>query len=398
MKTNHRHLLRCCFALGVVACSADPSSTSTVDQGTSSTDTGPSSTNVTPSGPPPVTSAQPTSTGQPPTNGTPAPTATGEVTDSGETLASTSAEPPSIDPSPTPTNATTGSADETSSQSASPGTSNASDADSESTSGDTDPATTCDESPPPPEVAAWVQESWDAQLGDNIANRQAWLLDNVMKGEGQINLCVRWGATSAPSAAVKAELASSVQAWFNDWFNVLGDYGCFPYGDGITAKVTGWAVRPGNESWVDDLGPEVAVYTETDAEGEPKCPDACSFFEHWDHSFPNCPGGEAFHTDYWIWVDDALPGGGGAAAVGGDWGLRMPASALVASLGRTGDNIIEHEMGHGFGFQDYYDWTGSTPEGGSLMIVGSQRQGLPTVGDTWLLRRTWLESKALRGW
>jgi hypothetical protein len=26
--------------------------------------------------------------------------------------------------------------------------------------------------------------------------------------------------------------------------------------------------------------------------------------------------------------------------------------------------VIEHEMGHGFGFQDYYDWTGSTPWAG----------------------------------
>jgi hypothetical protein len=44
-------------------------------------------------------------------------------------------------------------------------------------------------------VAAWIDESWDAQLGDNIQNRQAWLLDNVMMGAGQINICVRWGAT-----------------------------------------------------------------------------------------------------------------------------------------------------------------------------------------------------------
>ncbi len=257
---------------------------------------------------------------------------------------------------------------------------------------------TCDTSPPPANVADWIDESWDAQLGNNIESRQAWLLDSVMKGEGQINLCVRWGATSAPSASVKSQLASSVQGWFNDWFKALGDYDCFPYGDGITAKITGWAVKPGNESWVSDLGPDIKVYTETDGEGEPKCPDACSFFSNWDHEFPGCAGGEAFHTDYWIWVDDQLPGGGGAAAVGGDWGLRMPVGAFVNALGKDGSNVIEHEIGHGFGIQDYYDWTGSLPEGGSLMVVGSQWGGTPTVGDTWLLRRTWSEMRALRGW
>lgn len=263
-------------------------------------------------------------------------------------------------------------------------------------------ARSCDESTPlaePPEnVAAWIDESWDGQLGSNLKTREAWLVDSAMKGQGKINLCVRWGATSAPSANVKAQLAPSVESWFNDWFKALDDYDCFPYGDGITAKITGWAVRPGNESWVSDLGPEIAIYTETDGEGEPQCADACSFFTHWDHQFPGCPGGDKFHTDYWLWVDDTLPGGGGAAAVGGDWGLRMPVSTLVSRLGQSGDNIIEHEMGHGFGFQDYYDWMGSRPEGGSLMIVGSQGGGLPSIGDTWLLRRTWSEMREIRGW
>lgn len=261
---------------------------------------------------------------------------------------------------------------------------------------------TCDDSAPVPEppadVADWINESWDAQLGDNIESREAWLLDSVIKGEGQINLCVRWGATTPPSATVKSQLASSVEEWFNDWFRALGDHDCFPYGDGITTKITGWAVKPGNESWVSDLGPDVKVYTQTDGEGEPKCPDACSFFSNWDHDFSACPDGEAFHTDYWIWVDDQLPGGGGAAAVGGDWGLRMPLAGFVNALGKSGSNVLEHEIGHGFGFQDYYDWTGSEPAGGSLMIVGSQGGGEPSVGDTWLLRRTWSESKALRGW
>src|SRR5690606_29282975 len=109
-------------------------------------------------------------------------------------------------------------------------------------------AASCSQEAPPDNVADWIDESWDAQLGGNVENRQSWLLDSVIKGEGQINLCVRWGATSAPSANVKALLASSVESWFNDWFKALGDHDCFPYGKGISAKITGWAVRPGNES------------------------------------------------------------------------------------------------------------------------------------------------------
>jgi hypothetical protein len=266
--------------------------------------------------------------------------------------------------------------------------------------GSTGPCTPVWEAPPA-NVSAWVDASWNEQLGANVKNRKDWLLDSVILGKGEINLCVRWGATSAPSASVKANMASSAERWFNDWFAKLDGYGCFPYSQ-IKVKVTGWAVKPGNESWVSDLDSSIKVYTETDPgsdpKNEPKCPDACSFFTNWSHSFPNCPGGEAFHHDYWIWLDDNLPGGG-AAAVGGDWGVRMPASSFINAMGKS-NSVIEHEMGHGFGFQDYYDWPASSPrpEGGSLMIVGSSSSQTPTVGDQWLLRRTWKEMTSLRGW
>jgi len=256
----------------------------------------------------------------------------------------------------------------------------------------------CDWSAPPADVAMWVNESWNDQLGSNIKGRKAWNLDNVMLNKGQLNLCVRWGATSAVPEMVTANLASTVERWFNDWFKSLAGYGCFPYGDGIKVKINGWAVRPGKEALLGKVDPATPVYTETDGEGEPKCPDDCSSFVHWDHKFPSCKGGEANHSDYWLWFDDKLPGGGGAAAVGGDWGLRMPVSTFLNAFGDESFGIVEHEMGHGFGFQDYYDWTGSRPKGGSLMIVGSSQNQSPTTGDVWLLRRTWKEMKSLRGW
>jgi hypothetical protein len=258
--------------------------------------------------------------------------------------------------------------------------------------------TQCEFPDPPANVAKWVDESWGDQLGNNIRNRKAWILDNVMLNKGSINLCVRWGATSAVPDSVRTNLAATTERWFNDWFKGLGSYGCFPYGDGIKVKITGWAVKPGMPSLLGAVDPAVPVYTETDAEGEPKCPDACSSFVHWDHEFTGCTGGDANHTDYWLWFDDMLPGSGGAAAVGGDWGLRMPVSTFVNAFSRPSFHITEHEMGHRFGFQDYYDWTGSKPNGGSIMIVGSTSSEPPTMADHWLLKRTWKEMKTLRGW
>ena len=260
-------------------------------------------------------------------------------------------------------------------------------------------AASCDVSSPPSNVSAWIDESWSGQLANNVKTRKAWNLDNVILNKGQMNLCVRWGATSAVPATVRMNLESTIGRWFNDWFKALASYDCFPYPNGIRVKVTGWAVKPGKQALLDGIDPAIPVYTETDGEGEPKCPDACSSFVHWDHVFTGCAAGAANHSDYWLWFDDKLPGDGSAAAVGGDWGLRMPVSIFTDHFNDTSFLIAEHEMGHGFGFQDYYDWTGSTPAGGSLMIVGSTAgKPSPTVGDTWLLRRTWKEMKTLRGW
>jgi hypothetical protein len=242
----------------------------------------------------------------------------------------------------------------------------------------------CEFPAPPANVAEWIDQSWNDQLGNNIRTRKAWNLDHVMYDKGEINVCVRWGATSAVPEAVRMNVAATTERWFNDWFKGLGDYGCFPYGAGIKVKVTGWAVRPGKESLLAGIS-GVPIYTQTDGEGEPKCPD--------------CPGGAANHHDYWLWFDDELPGGGGAAAVGGDWGLRMPVRTFVNAFNNPSSLVVEHEMGHGFGFQDYYDWTGARPQGGSIMIVGSTSGSqAPTNADIWLLRRTWKEMKTLRGW
>ena len=254
----------------------------------------------------------------------------------------------------------------------------------------------CDTSDPPANVKAWIDESWNAEGKPNITSRSAWLADSAMKGKGQINVCVRWGATATLSAANRDKIGTQMELWFNQWFSKLYPYDCFPYPK-ITVKVTGYAVRPGKESLMP--AGTTPIYTDqesgSDPAGEPKCPDNCGLFFNWSHSFTNCKGGEEAHFDYSLWLDDQLPGGGGAAAVGGDWGLRMPVGGFI-NLGTNPNNVTLHEMGHGFGLSDYYSWTGSRPAGGSIMIVGSTNSSVPTEADQWIVRRYWKETKALR--
>jgi hypothetical protein len=254
----------------------------------------------------------------------------------------------------------------------------------------------CDISDPPANVAAWIDESWKAEGRNNIAGHKTWLADAAMKGQGEIDICVRYGATRTVTTTTRDLLAPSMERWFNKWFALLYPYDCFPY-PSIAVKITGWAVKPGQESLLQWTDRTVPVYTEVSdgsdqAKGEPKCPDTCGFFFHSDHVFTGCPGGAANHFDYTLWMDDTLPSG--AAAEGSDWGVRIPVATVLNDINTDAFWVILHEMGHAFGLSDYYSWKGSTPTGGSIMIIGSAN-GL-TVGDQWMVRRYWKETKTLR--
>ncbi|MGE5784905.1 MAG: hypothetical protein ACM3ZE_09955, partial [Myxococcales bacterium] len=257
-------------------------------------------------------------------------------------------------------------------------------------------AMSCDTAAPPSNVAAWIDESWNAEGKNNMSWHSTWVHDAAMKGHGQLNICVRYGATRAVSAATRDLVAPAMQRWFNQWFAKLYPYDCFPY-PAITVKITGWAVKPGLESLLRWTDRDVPVYTEVydgadQAKGEPKCPDSCGFFFHPDHAFANCPGGAANHFDYTLWLNDKLPSG--AAAEGSDWGVRIPVETFMGNINVETLDVMLHEIGHGFGLSDYYNWKGSTPAGGSVMVIGSAR-GL-TVGSQWMVRRYWKETKLLR--
>ncbi len=254
----------------------------------------------------------------------------------------------------------------------------------------------CDVSAPPANVAAWIDESWGAEGRNNMLSHKTWLHDAAMKGQGEIKICVRYGATQTITTATRDLIAPSMQRWFNKWFAQLFPYACFPH-PSVTVNVSGWAVKPGQESLLEWSDRTIPVYTEvsdgTDqAKGEPKCPDACGFFFHSDHVFTNCPGGVVNHFDYALWLNDKVPSG--AAAEGSDWGVRIPVASFLKDINTDNFGVMLHEMGHGFGLSDYYSWTGSTPTGGSIMFPGSA--GVLTLGDQWMVRRYWKETKAVR--
>lgn len=69
------------------------------------------------------------------------------------------------------------------------------------------------------------------------------------------------------------------------------------------------------------------------------------------------------------------------------------------SVDQTTQHIFSHEVGHGFGFPDYYNWSTwapGVPAPPSIMVAGAQQR--VTDWDSWMLRRTWTELKRNRGW
>jgi hypothetical protein len=80
--------------------------------------------------------------------------------------------------------------------------------------------------------------------------------------------------------------------------------------------------------------------------------------------------------------------------VGGDWGERLDRQYFVDSVEQDNQHILIHEMGHGFGFPDYYNWDVWSPTVAApacVMNAGAAAQVTPW--DSWMLRRTWSEIK-----
>jgi hypothetical protein len=53
--------------------------------------------------------------------------------------------------------------------------------------------------------------------------------------------------------------------------------------------------------------------------------------------------------------------GGFNGAVGGDWGQRLAPGNVMNNLAAASQLIVVHEMGHGLGFPDYYNWDAWAP-------------------------------------
>ncbi|KAM5352900.1 hypothetical protein ACJ41O_005622 [Fusarium nematophilum] len=244
---------------------------------------------------------------------------------------------------------------------------------------------------PPSDIAAPLKEVWDhveeTYNSGNLFGFKNYGWDQLIAGKGTINMCVRWESSESVTEAQRTKVASALQAQYDSWFKWTAGFDGFPY-ESVKVNVVGWAVK--DKSLLQGSTSGIDVYTDTDGEGIPQCAESCGRFFHQDGDYSGCSGGADRHYDHSLWLTDGMSGG-----AGGDWGQRIGREYFMGALDSANIHILQHEMGHTFGLDDFYDWT---PTGVSsfIMLAGSASQ--ITDFDGWMFRNWWYELSRERGW
>ncbi|WP_214411668.1 cellulose-binding domain-containing protein [Sphaerisporangium fuscum] len=251
---------------------------------------------------------------------------------------------------------------------------------------------------PPPSGDAWnppanlvtpLNQVWQhvESTYPNLYGFRNYIWDQIMAGKGNINYCVRWDSGARVSAALRDRVQANLARQFNKWIDQLQGWNGWPYPD-VNVKVVGWAVRDrGLLEWTDN---SVDVYVGDINENAPQCAPPCGRFFHQDGDYSGCPGGAAHHYDLSLWLTAGMTGG-----AGGDWGERIGSEYYVGALDSENIHILLHEIGHGFGIDDFYDWT---PTGVCCFIMNAGSATQITEFDKWMLRDWWRHLKNRYGY
>ncbi|GMG15496.1 unnamed protein product [Phytophthora fragariaefolia] len=224
---------------------------------------------------------------------------------------------------------------------------------------------------------SWV---WTQRMSKYVPQFKNYIFDQLVNNKGKLSYCVRWDSTNKLSKSVASKFEAMLNRQFKAWNEWLIGYDCWPF-EQIEVKIVGWATRDASLfDWTDDsLG---TIYTgEKDSGGVPQCPEAC--YKHKDFAAnadtSGCKG-EPFDMSLW----PTLGQGGGAS---GDWGQRVDAENMLASMGQEQLTIVAHEIGHGFGLPDFYETTDQPNENFPVCIMKAGSSPAITPADGWMLRR-----------
>jgi hypothetical protein len=259
----------------------------------------------------------------------------------------------------------------------------------------------CDTPRAPAEMRQTIDLTWTEMTGGfegrtgarpragSILSFRNTVFDQLMETGGTLNYCVRWDSSATVSQTMRDQIEAALQRGVNEWFSKLVDYDCWPYEE-IPVKVVGWATRDRDLlQWSDT---QIPIYVNDIRENAPQCAAACGRFFHQQEGFayPECEGGADKHYDMSLWLTAGFSGG-----AGGDWGQRVASEYFTGSVTNEHLHIWLHELGHGLGMPDYYNWDAwapGVPAPNSVMVAG--RASLVTEWDTWMIRHVYSQVKS----
>jgi hypothetical protein len=255
------------------------------------------------------------------------------------------------------------------------------------------PTATSDPWDPPSDLTTPLDEVWQHEVSTytDLYGFKNYIWDQLMAAKGSINYCVRWDSSASVTAAQRDQVQTTLARQFQKWIDQLQENGQgwdgFPYAT-VPVKVVGWAVRDRSQLQWSDSSVDVTVNNIN--EDAPQCNPACARFFHQDNDYSGCPGGAAHHYDLSLWLTAGMTGG-----AGGDWGERIGSEYYMSNLSTDNVHILLHEMGHGYGLDDFYDWT--PPGGPCCFIMNAGTATYITEFDKWMLRDFWRHLKSRYG-
>ena len=264
-------------------------------------------------------------------------------------------------------------------------------------------------------AADWI---WNTRIqGEKSVEAWDTIYDKIVAGNGTLHYVVKWHSYDKITLEQRQKLQGVLETAVNAWTDWLVGYENWPY-QHVNVKIVGWAVI--DESCLLDRQPDEVVYTQTqpydptyDIQNgmgdssiptiEPVPPTELFRYEHWRD--PDWDYGGSYENRY----DMHLQATQGMIDMGGYgyyWGQQLSSNAVLGLAdGTTSVHILEHEVGHGFGFTDFYGAEGASDGypvggfpvegGGSIMMAGSS--AFITDFDGWFARYVWTKIAAEPG-
>ncbi|KAL1851669.1 hypothetical protein Daus18300_012478 [Diaporthe australafricana] len=260
-----------------------------------------------------------------------------------------------------------------------------------------------------------VSQAWDNAVirSRDVLNLESypnWALDQIMDGDGTINVCMRWGANETLTEDDRNQIVAVYEQNYQSWLGFLPGYDNFPYTQ-VKSRVTGWAVN--DESFFQGSSDGFEIYSNfTDEEGFPTCNPGCSRHEHPDGDYSSCDGGaqNRFHQFFLL---DPIGFGNFTMAAATGYGFYVGLTGWETVGSKLPDwPLLLHETGHTFGFPDYLDdgsrnhticfnlWLPPNAPAEFVMKPGDYGAHVHEITEMegWMTRYWWSRFSRLRGW